>query len=83
MSQIKNLVRLPQFSIVAVFLIAIVTTALVFWPLITNLSGQTTSEEDGPLIAWLIDHASRSVGGGERFVSSSVFFPIQKYNHVF
>ena len=77
MWQIKNFVRLPQFPIVAVFLIAIVTTALVFWPLINNLSGQTTSEEDGPLIAWLIDHASRSVRGERGLYQAPFFFPLK------
>lgn len=60
-----------------VLTIFIVVTCFVFWPMLSHLDTESTSPTDGPLIGWLIHHASESIQGKAQLLQPPFFFPFK------
>ncbi len=61
-----------------VLIICILVTCFVFWPILTKMSSMATSPTDGPLIAWLIQHAADSIRGTSLLFQPPFFYPYEQ-----
>lgn len=60
-----------------VLLIGLFCTIFVLWPIVTNIRTRSTSSIDGPLIAWLVNHASEWYQGKGALYSPPFFYPFK------
>lgn len=65
---------LPRLS---VGLCILICTLIVYWPIVTDMESVTTSNIDGLLIAWLVDHAARALRGARALFQVPFFYPFQ------
>ncbi|MBP9781688.1 hypothetical protein KBC89_03465 [Candidatus Woesebacteria bacterium] len=56
----------------------ILVTCFVFWPIFNQLDSVATSSTDGPLIAWLTNHAAEFIQGRASLFEPPFFYPFKQ-----